>query len=260
MIRPSDDRALLTEDEPPPLRAFGAPGISPFLLVCDHAGRRIPRALESLGLSPAALESHIAWDLGAAELTRGLATALDASCVLQTYSRLTIDCNRPLGTKDSIVRSSGDTPVPGNQRLSPAGAEARARAIFRPYHDHIRRELDWRARDRRPTCLVAVHSFTPVLLGQDRPWHAGVLYRDDRLAGPLLRLLRQERGLIVGDNEPYAVDDATDYTIVEHGERRGIPHVELELRQDLIVDATGRNQWSERLARLLRQAFQELPR
>jgi predicted N-formylglutamate amidohydrolase len=247
-------------DDPPAFRLEGSSGTSPYLLTCDHAGRRLPARLGALGLSELDLGRHIAWDIGVAGLARQLAERLDAVAILQTYSRLAIDANRPPGSPESILGMSDGTVIPGNQDLSGAEAERRAREIFHPYHDRIRRELDDRVRAGRATALVALHSFTPALGdGRARSWHVGVLHlRDTRLAHALLRLLRAEPGLVVGDNEPYAASDATDYSIVEHGERRGLPHVEIELRQDLIADEAGQAAWAARLAPLLRRAHATL--
>jgi predicted N-formylglutamate amidohydrolase len=247
--------ALLTADDPPPFHVERAAGASPFFLVCDHAGRLLPRKLGDLGLSAADLLRHIAWDVGIAEVGRRLAAQLDAFLITQTYSRLVIDANRPPGSPQSIVTVSEGTPIPGNEGLSPAEAAQRADEIFVPYHGRIRQELDARSAQGRSTILVALHSFTPVFLARSRAWHAGVLYnRDARLAGALLALLREELGLVVGDNEPYAASEQTDYALVEHGERRGLPCVEIEIRQDLIDHAAGQAEWAERLARLLERA------
>jgi predicted N-formylglutamate amidohydrolase len=243
---------LLEADEPPAFRVERPNGISPYFLTCDHAGARIPRKLGSLGVSAEDLGRHIAWDIGAAGVAVELSAALDAFAILQTYSRLVIDCNRQPGIPDSIVRISEATPVPGNETVSAAEAADREREIFHPYHHRIRTELDMRHAQQRPTVLVSVHSFTPRFHGNQRPWHAGVLYnRDARLAVELLRRLRQEPGLVIGDNEPYSVGDTTDYTLPEHGERRGLLHVGIELRQDLIAAAAGQSEWAERLARAL---------
>jgi predicted N-formylglutamate amidohydrolase len=203
-------------------------------------------------VSAADLERHIAWDIGAADVAIRLAAALDAFAILQTFSRLVIDCNRRPGIPASIVRISESTRIPGNEVVTVEEAAAREREIFRPYHDRIRTELDTRQAQGRPTMLISVHSFTPRFHGNQRPWHAGVLYnRDPRLAGELLRRLRAEPGLVIGDNEPYSVGDTTDYTIPEHGERRGLPHVGIELRQDLISTEASQSEWTERLARAL---------
>ena len=143
--------------------------------------------------------------------------------------------------------------------LSEASKAARARAIFRPYHDRIEAELDRRRQAGRPTVLIALHSFTPTFKGVARPWHAAVLYhRDPRFPRRLLALLKEEKGLIVGDNEPYSVSDETDYTIPVHGERRGLPHALVEIRQDLIADESGQRRWARVLARLLPRAYAEV--
>jgi len=250
---------LLASDEPPPFSVSHAEGASPFFLTGDHAGKRLPRRLGDLGLPDSELQRHIAWDIGAAGLARALADRLDAFLILQTYSRLAIDCNRPVDVPSSIVTLSEATAIPGNRDLPPADAAARAAAIFWPYHDRIVAELERRRSAGRPTVLIAMHSFTPAFKGVARPWHVGVLYnRDARLARPLLDLLRGEGDLVVGDNEPYAISDDSDYGIPVHGERRGIPHVELEIRQDLIADAAGQRAWAARLARLLPAALGQL--
>ncbi len=251
--------SLLAADEPAPVTAYNAGGPSPFLLVADHAGHAMPRALGRLGITEAELERHIAWDIGVAGLGRLLADALDATLIQQNYSRLVIDCNRPPGSATSIPGVSELTPVPGNVALSEASKAARARAIFWPYHDRIEAELDQRRQAGRPTALIALHSFTPTFKGVARPWHAAVLYhRDPRFPRRLLALLKEDKGLIVGDNEPYSVSDETDYTIPVHGERRGLPHALVEIRQDLIADDNGQRAWAELLARLLPRAYAEV--
>jgi predicted N-formylglutamate amidohydrolase len=251
--------ALLAPDEPPAVIEYRAGGASPFLLVCDHAGRRIPRRLHDLGLGAADLARHIAWDIGIAGVGRDLADRLDACLVMQAYSRLAIDCNRPPGTPESIVTVSDGTRIAGNENLTASEAAQREREIFAPYHGAIARHLDERKSASRKTILISLHSFTPVYGGVARPWQIGVLYnRHDALADALLALLREQDDLTVGDNEPYTVDDETDYTIPVHGERRGIPHVAIEIRQDLIGEEKGQRQWAARLAELLPQAARTL--
>lgn len=252
-------KALLAPDEPPAVIDFRSGGASPFLLVCDHAGRSIPRALHNLGLSEADRARHIAWDIGIAGVGRVLADRLDACLIMQLYSRLVIDCNRPPGSPESIVTESDGTRIAGNENLSAQDADMRVREIFAPYHGAIARQLDERKSAARRTILISLHSFTPVYGGRARPWQVGVLYnRHDTLADALLALLRgqlSELGdLTVGDNEPYTVDDDTDYTIPMHGERRGIAHVAIEIRQDLISEEAGQRQWADRLAELLPKA------
>ena len=252
-------KTLLAADEPAPVTVTNAGGQSPFLLVADHAGNRVPRALGRLGVAETEYERHIAWDIGIAGLGRLLSDALDANLIQQNYSRLVIDCNRPPGTAESIPEVSERTAIPGNVGLSEERKAARARAIFSPYHERIDAELDRRRQAGRPAVLIALHSFTPVFKGEARPWHAALLYnRDARFSRQLMALLTSEKGLIVGDNMPYFVSDATDYTIPVHGERRGLLHAIIEVRQDLIADEGGQREWALRLARLLPAAYKEL--
>jgi predicted N-formylglutamate amidohydrolase len=230
---------------------------SDFVLTADHAGNRIPRALGDLGISAAERQRHIAWDIGIAAVTEALSGLIDATAVLQTYSRLVIDCNREPGHPTSIPVVSETTPIPGNENLSDAGRQARRRAIFDPYHAAIAGILD--ARAGRRTILVAMHSFTPVFKGIARAVEIGVLYHHETaLSQLMLDLLRAEGTLTVGANLPYAITDTSDYTVPIHGEGRGIPHVEIEIRQDLIGDAAGQQAWAERMARLLTAAGQQL--
>jgi predicted N-formylglutamate amidohydrolase len=234
-------------------------GRSPFLIVADHAGNSIPRALGRLGVSETECERHIAWDIGSGAVCHIVADALDATVIQQNYSRLVIDCNRTPGSEPSIPKTGEFTPVPGNVGLSEDRKATRAREIFRPYHDRIEAELDLRRKAGRPDALIAMHSFTPVFKGLARPWHVGVLYnRDTRFAHLLMALLKRKEGLVVGDNEPYGVTDASDYTIPVHGERRGLPHVAIEVRHDLIANDNGQRAWAPLLARLLPQSYQEL--
>ncbi|QSQ44875.1 N-formylglutamate amidohydrolase [Xanthomonas translucens pv. translucens] len=243
---------LLGAGDPPPYRVHQAQGRSPYLLIADHAGQQVPQALAGLGLPQHELDRHIGWDIGIAAVTRTLAQVLDAFAIEQTYSRLVIDCNRPLAAPGSIAESSDGTRVPGNQGLDATARAARAAAIFVPYHARIAAELDRRRDAGSATILIAMHSFTPSMAGESRPWHAGVLYqRDARFAQALLAQLRAEPGLVVGDNQPYSVSDATDYAIPVHAEARGLAHVELEIRQDLIADPSGQRQWAQRLLNML---------
>ena len=244
--------SLLQPGDPPPVRVLQRQGAADFLLTADHAGRAIPRRLGDLGVTETELSRHIAWDIGIAAVTERLAAALDAPAVLQAYSRLVIDCNRQPGLASSIPTISEHTEIPGNVGISDAERDARREAIFRPYHDTIADLLEARATAGRRTVLVAMHSFTPVFKGETRDVEVGILYNlDARLAHIMLDLLRGESDLVVGDNAPYAVGDLSDYTVPAHAERRGLPHVEIEVRQDLIGAAAGQIAWVARLARLL---------
>jgi predicted N-formylglutamate amidohydrolase len=249
---------LLATNESAAVTLRNESGSSPFLIVVDHGGNSVPRALDRLGVSEADCDRHIAWDIGAAAVARLVADTLNATLLEQNYSRLVIDCNRAPGSATSIPEVSELTRIPGNIGLNESQRRMREREIFWPYHDRIAAELDRRLSEGRRTVLVALHSFTPVYLGVARAWQAGLLYnRDPRFANVLMALLRREE-LFVGDNQPYSLSDASDYSIPVHGERRGLLHVEVEIRQDLIADEMGQKSWGARLARLLPLAHEEL--
>lgn len=246
---------LIAPDEPPSFSAERRHGSSNFVIVVDHASARIPRCLGDLGLPPEELRRHIAWDIGALAVARRVAAALDAPLVAQNYSRLVIDSNRDPKVPTSIPTVSESTPIPGNTDLTEAQRLARRRAVFDPYHDYISALLDERAAAAQPTILVAQHSMTDVFKGMRRDMHAAVLYnRDRRFAHLVLERLRREPQLTIGDNQPYFVSDETDYTIPRHGERRGLPHVEIEIRQDLLLDEAGQIEWASRITRVLEDA------
>lgn len=243
---------LITADEPVAFSMERPEGRSEFLLVCDHASRRVPHSLGSLGLDDSQLASHIAWDIGAAGVAKRLSAALDATLLLQNYSRLVIDCNRPPGSESSIPTRSEYVHIAANEGLTTSAGAARVAEIFAPYHAAISTILDQRRVAGIRTLLVSIHSFTPVYLGQSRPWQVGLMYRHDRRLGhALLELLRRDPVLHAGENLPYAISDDTDFTIPVHGEARGLPHVGIEIRQDLIADALGQLEWATRLASLL---------
>jgi len=251
--------SLLGKDEPAAFQETG--GRSEFLIVVDHAGARIPRALGNLGLPDDELKRHIAWDIGALGVARGVAQILDAHLVSQTYSRLVIDCNRDPKVPSSIPPISELREIPGNIALSAAQVSARRGDIFDPYHGRIRELIDTRLAAGRRVFLVAQHTMTDVYKGVRRDMHAAVLYnRDRRFAGLVLDMLRRERDLIVADNEPYFISDETDYTVPIHAEARGLPHVEIEIRQDLVGDENGQAEWAARLARALTDAQEEFDR
>jgi predicted N-formylglutamate amidohydrolase len=246
---------LLAPDEPPAFTEIRSNGRSAFVITVDHASSRIPRRLAALGLPAGELERHIAWDIGALAVAERVAAALDAPLVASNYSRLVIDCNRDPRVAASIPALSEFTAIPGNSALSDLERATRRAEIFDPYHAHLRALLDQRQQAGRPTILVSQHSMTDVFKGAPRAMHAAVLYnRDRRFAGLVLDALRGEPGLTIGDNEPYFVSDETDYTIPQHGERRGLPHVEIEIRQDMIFGAAGQDEWARRVTRALQAA------
>jgi predicted N-formylglutamate amidohydrolase len=182
-------------------------------------------------------------------VARRLAQHLDAPLVTSGYSRLVIDCNRPLTSKESIAFTSANIVVPGNGAISAADRALRAEALFRPYHRAITEVLDQRLAAGRPILLLSVHSFTPELNGTHRPWQLSFSYgRDSRLALLLIDAFAAQGEFVVGHNEPYNVDDTTDYTIPVHGEQRGLPHVLIEVRQDQLTTTEDCAVWAARLA------------
>jgi predicted N-formylglutamate amidohydrolase len=252
---------LLDASEMHPVFERGRDGRSVFVIVVDHASRSLPKRLGDLGLPPTELERHIAWDIGALGVARQVAEALDARLVAQNYSRLVIDCNRRPGGPTSISPLGESIDIPGNMGLTEEEVTARRLEIFEPYHDHLRELLDERQRAHRPTILVGQHSMTNVFKGVQREMHAAVIYnRDRRFAGPLLDVMRREPGLIVAENEPYTVSGDNAWTLLHHGEERGLPHVEIEIRQDLIRTLEGQSHWARRIARALQGAHQEFLR
>jgi predicted N-formylglutamate amidohydrolase len=243
---------LIADDEPSPVESVNPEGKAPVLLICDHASHRIPRLFGKLGVPEKDLRRHVAWDIGAGEVTRRLARTLDCPALLGGYSRLVIDINRQPGHPQSIPEVSDDVSIPANMGLSEAEQEARVQAIFRPYHNAITAMVAhlWR-RGPAPT-LFSVHSFTPSMGGKSRPWDIGVLWnRDPRIAVPLLDRLRREPGLRIGDNEPYS-GRVQAYSLDRHGTAAGLPACAVEIRQDHLETTEGIAWWADLLADALR--------
>ncbi|KAB0678470.1 N-formylglutamate amidohydrolase [Aureimonas leprariae] len=244
--------AASVEVEPSPVEVANEGGRSEVVLVCEHAANRLPASYGGLGLPPADLARHIAYDIGAAALTRRLSTRLDAPAFFGTLSRLLVDLNRPFGVPSSMPVLSEATEIPGNRDLSEGERERRRRIVFEPFHATLADFLDRRDAAGRPTRLVAVHSFTPVFLGKARPWHAGILFEPPEAYGrAVLQALRAEGGLEVGENEPYRIDRTEDYAVPVHGTDRGYPAVLVEVRNDLLGTPAEVERWADRLARAL---------
>lgn len=242
---------LLSAAEPAAFEIVNEQGKSNLVLVCDHASNRVPACLNKLGLNDAQLADHIGWDPGAAAVARLLAKNLDAPLLLSGYSRLVIDCNRPFASGELIPEQSAGVIIPGNQNLSAYERADRIQNLFIPYHDAIDALLDARllSNPKHPTLFLSIHSFTPFLFNQQRPWHIGVSHKSDaRFAKNLYRALVQQGDIIVGLNEPYPIEDAFDYSIPTHGEARGLPCAMIEIRQDGLTTETGIERWATRIA------------
>ena len=254
---------LLGPDDPPPVGIVNPGAASRFFVICDHAGNAVPRHLDGLGLPQAELDRHIGIDIGALGVARELAERLDATLIFQRYSRLLIDCNRQPHSPTAMAEVADGTEVPGNRGLDSRAREARIAEVMTPYHDAIESALDAREADGLPTLLISMHSFTPRLLVKpaDRPWPIGLCWGpSDRFSRHVhAHLVEDDEALLVGANQPYTVDMVHDYSIPVHGEDRGLPYVEIEIRQDRLGDEAAQIGWAERLARVLTRAAESFP-
>lgn len=237
--------------QPPFVRIPGDPAAS-LLLLCDHASNRVPDRMGNLGLPASEFERHIAYDPGAAAVTRALAERLSAPAIMSTFSRLVIDPNRGRDDPTLVMKLSDGAVVPGNRRVDADERGRRIASFYEPYHSAIDAEIEERLAAGIVPALVSIHSFTPAWRGQVRPWQVGILWDSDpRLAEPLVAALRADSALTVGDNEPYSGALRND-TMYRHGTQRGLAHALVELRQDLIADDAGVQSWAKHLAVILR--------
>lgn len=255
MIDTAGTVSLLDENAPAVVELVNLSGTAPVLVSCDHASNFIPASLNNLGLENHDLNRHIAYDIGALDLSRVLADKLNAPLIHSGYSRLIIDPNRHLGDPGSIPIISEGTEIPGNHPLSGSQKQARIRQFFWPYHDKFSLTLDGFQSGGIYPVILAIHTFTPVYHGMERPWHVGVMWdTDDRMAIPFIQNLRQQTDFMIGDNQPYTALDPMGYAFDVHARRRGLPHLFIEVRQDLVSDEVGVMRW----ATILYQAIKPL--
>jgi predicted N-formylglutamate amidohydrolase len=236
-------------------------GSSHFVFFCDHASNYIPSELYSLGLPASELTRHIAWDIGAAGVTEALSEIFDAVAILCNVSRLVVDCNRHLNALDLVPEVSDWTVILGNQHLSEAVKATRLERWFHPYHDAVEAILLEREKKGQQPVVISIHSMTACLADQPRPWQIALSsHLDRRLADPLLAALRRPGDVAVGDNQPYSLDPKVDYSIPIHALRRGLPHVQVEFRQDEITQPTTQRAWALRFAQALMYSYLEAVR
>jgi predicted N-formylglutamate amidohydrolase len=229
-----------------PYRLVNEAGLAPLVIICDHASNRVPDGYGDLGLPSAAFERHIAWDIGAAAVSEMLAQRFNAPAILSTVTRLLIDCNRQFEDPSLTPAISDGTEVPANRDLSSDERTRRWRTYHQPYHAAITQVIDRQLASGRQPVLLAVHSMTSTMKGIARPWQITVCWdNDQRLSAPMLDALRAHSGIVVGDNEPYRLDPAEDYSVPVHATRRGLKHLLIEFRQDEIVDAAGQQRWAK---------------
>lgn len=244
---------MLTAADPEPVGFRNINAHSDFFITCEHAGNAVPLVLDGLGLPPAELDRHIAWDIGILGVAEILSDRLQAPLVHQRYSRLVAECNRRFESAAFISARSDETDVPGNRDVHAHDRKLRTDEIVKPYHDAIAGRLDARKEGGMPTILVSMHSFTPQLRGDAaiRPWSVGLCVgADERFSRHVMHALEREPSLNVGWNMPYAID-GDEYAIPVHAEERGLPCVQIEIRQDLIASASGQSEWAERIATAL---------
>ncbi|MCK5274503.1 MAG: N-formylglutamate amidohydrolase [Alphaproteobacteria bacterium] len=252
MTERDSGQGLVAPGDPPPFTILNPDGAAPAMLLCDHASNAIPAALGDLGLDEAARSRHIAWDIGAAEVTRHLAGILDASAVLSGFSRLVVDCNRSHDDPSAMRQISDGTIVPGNRGLDATARALRAEGCYWPYHRAVTGLIDNFAGRRVTPAVVSIHTCTPVMKDFERPWHIGVLSNHDRrMADILIAELGRDSTLCVGDNQPYSGLDPHGYTIETHALPQGRPNVLLEIRQDLVDTHHGALHWAELVGKAL---------
>lgn len=258
-ISDPDQYPLIGAGDPPPYSLYNEQGKAPYLLVCDHASREFPSAMQQLGLADWVLDKHVACDIGAAMVTRHLADRLDAPAVLAGYSRLIVDCNRKLHDPSAFIKVSDGIAIPGNQDIGVDERKQRVDSFFNPYHDAISRRLDEFEAQGIVPAFLSIHTCTPVFNNVVRHCHIGVMWdKDPRIPEPLMEYLRRNPDLSVGDNEPYSGRHPNDYTVDFHAEATGIPNVGIEVRQDLVNTPEGAANWADILAEAFENVLPQL--
>ena len=242
---------LLAPDEPAPFEILNEDGILPVLLVCDHASNRFPRSLGTMGLDYLNRVSHIALDIGAGAVAKALAENLGATAVICQYSRLIVDCNRELVDDSAFLEKSDGVDTPGNDNLQESEKERRASEIYWPYHNTIKDQIVRLKKHGIDPVVISIHSFTPVMNGNDREWEIGVLWDKDPLTAEIFLTRLVEAGYLVGDNKPYSGMDPEDFTIDYHAESIGLPHVGIEISQNLINHDDGVERVSNTLKEII---------
>jgi predicted N-formylglutamate amidohydrolase len=256
---PNAQYPLIGPDDPAPYTLYNADGQAPVLLVCDHASRAFPRAMNQLGLADWVLDKHVACDIGAASVTRHMADLLDAPAVLAGYSRLIVDLNRQLHGASAFIKVSDGIAIPGNLEISEEEKAEREASFFKPYHDAVTRQLARFDEKGVTPAFLAVHTCTPVFNRVVRQMHIGIMWdQDGRIPVPLIRNLDAMEGVCVGDNEPYSGRHPHDFTIDHHAERNGLPCAGIEVRQDLVSDEAGAAKWAGVLAEALEDVLTEV--
>jgi len=251
----SEDSSILHKSDPPPVTIMNEESPAPVLLLCEHAGQAIPSSMNRLGVTQDVIDSHRGWDIGALAVAREVAERLEAPLVIQNYSRLVFDSNRPPDSAHAVPAEVDGVAIPGNIGITRVQQRQRAMEIFAPLDAVITQLMD----TLRPKGCFSIHSFNPVLGGQARPWHAGFLSRRDLSTAHALMssVAAQHPGLTMAVNEPYQIDDETDWFIPRHAEPRGAAHSLIEIRNDLIADPDDTSLWAGLIANAISTVMKE---
>ncbi len=242
-------------DAGPVFEYLGPLNGSRILLTCEHAGRRIPSELNGLGLAEDEIQRHIGWDIGAEGVCRELRIATGSALFLGRYSRLVVDLNRPRQSSECVIECSDGTEIPGNLGLTEFARSQRIRKYHTPFHRKLHETIDV----IRPSAIIPIHTFTPILRsdGKPRPWHCAVLYSQATTLGKnCIEFLSSIQGIVVGENTPYKIEPESDYTVPIHADRQNIPSVLIEIRQDLVSDSSGQRRWAAMLAEMIAECVQ----
>jgi len=249
---------LIGPGDPPPFMIYNDNGKAPVLLVADHASPYFPANMNQLGLADWVLDQHVAWDIGSDRLTRFLSDRLDAPAVLAGFSRLIVDPNRQLDTPSAFMEISDGIAIPGNIGLDETQKALRVQSFFKPYHDAIADRLNAFEQRGIIPAFISVHTCTPVFDRIVRPWHICIMWdKDPRISQPLIDHFNRMEEICIGDNEPYSGRHPNDFTLDHHAEPAGLPHLGIEVRQDLVNDSSGARRWADILADALEDILAE---
>lgn len=255
-------KKILRKGEPAPVFVVNARGRGCGLILCDHAGVRVPKSLKGLGISKKDLHRHIGWDIGTDMIGRYLAKALDMPAVFARYSRLVVDVNRAPDYRECIVGESDHTVIPANRSLTALARRQRLKEFYVPYHAEVAHRLDRFALTQRRPVVLAIHSFTPEMDGKKRPWHIAILWRDqEKIARDVMRALRANNpGIRVGSNQPYTLKSERypGLTTTRHAVARNLPYILVEFRQDLIDTKAKAEKWARIFIRAIGPVLADL--
>jgi len=235
---------------------YRATSLSKIIILCDHASNYIPKKYNNLGLKRSDVNKHIGWDIGALKVAKKISKNINCSLIHSSFSRLLIDCNRHLKSSGAFIKKSEDIVIPGNKNVSKKEKLLRAKKYYFPYHDQINKVIERKLKDKIVPILVSIHSFTPIYLGESRPWHIGLLQRkDQRLSSIFAKEIKKNKKIVLGINQPYKLDLAGDFTIPFFSESYGLPHVLIEIRQDLLIKNKSINFWSNFISDILNKNY-----